>query len=735
MSGVVVLALASVSTLVWVAYSNTPTPAEPTVEGVQDQASIFYYTDGTEIGRVGKKRQSVDLEKVPKIVQEAVLAAENRSFRTDPGFSIRGTARAVWDNLTGGSGGGSTITQQLAKNYYSDPNNRTMSRKFKELFISVKLEEKYTKDEILELYLNTIYLGRNTYGIQAASREYFGEDVWKLTPDQAALLGGLIQHPNRDPAEKQWREWAQGRYEYTLNGLVEMGEMKAADAEKYKKTFPKLRSRNAGDQLYEGQQGYMLMRAKEELSRLGIDEQELTTKGLRVYTTFNKQRMADAKKAAEKSVAQVDPKKLAKKHIQVGLVSVNTANGEVIAFYGGPGYLEQSFNTVWQGSAQAGSAMKPYVLATALKQGYSLKSLVEGRSNTPLDANGNVVPKGTAGATVVPNTHDVGAAITLTKALQESVNTAFLQLAGKVGLDEVKETETDAGISPDMLKGHVGINLALGVNDIRAIEQAAGYQAFANGGVYHEPHVIRVVKQSDDKTVRLKPKYESRRVFSKGVAADATYAMQQVVKGGTATAAQLPDGRDVAGKTGTTDRNVSSWFVGYVPQVSTAVTMFSDANGTDGKKKSVVLPGIGEVEGGTIPARLWRSYMARATKGLEAKSFPAPSFDGIVQQWAKPPKPKKPEKPEWCDDRPWAHLHPKCQDGGGDGGGDKPPCQSPIPNGNCDANKPPSDPPPGWWCRIHRDSDKCRGRGDGRGLGETELEDVRPLLPFGRPPD
>ncbi|OLT21169.1 hypothetical protein BJF79_46915 [Actinomadura sp. CNU-125] len=126
--------------------------------------------------------------------------------------------------------------------------------------------------------------------------------------------------------------------------------------------------------------------------------------------------------------------------------------------------------------------------------------------------------------------------------------------------------------------------------------------------------------------------------------------------------------------------------------------------------------------------------MTRATKGLEVKSFPEPGFDGIVQKWAKPPKPKKPEKPEWCD-KPWGRLHPKCQDGGGDGG-DKPACPTPISNGNCDPNKPPSDPPPDWWCRLHRGAEECRERrGDGRGLGETEFENVGPLLPSGRPPD
>ncbi|MFD0683973.1 transglycosylase domain-containing protein [Actinomadura fibrosa] len=733
-AGVSLLGFAGFITMIWVAYSNTPTPVEPTVAGVEDQASIFYYTDNTEIGRIGKKRQSVELNQVPPIVQDAVLAAENRSFRTDPGFSVKGTTRAVWKNLTGGSGGGSTITQQLAKNYYSDPNNRTMDRKFKELFISLKLEDRYSKNEILKLYLNTIYFGRDTYGVQAASREYFGKDVWRLTPDQAAVLGGIIQNPNRDPGEKANQQYVTARYQYTLNGLVSMGKLSKADAERYKAKLPKIHEAGTGNQLYGGQRGYMLMRAKLELGRLGIDNTELTTKGLRVYTTFDRKKMAQARQAAENTVPQVKPGRLAKKKIRVGLVSVNTANGEVVAFYGGPNYLSQAFDNVWQGSAQAGSAMKPYVLATALKQNYSLKSLVEGRSNTPLDANGNVVAKGTPGAVVVPNSHNEGPAINLVKATQDSVNTAFIQLMGKVGIQEVIKTETDAGIASDLLKPHsCCLNLALGVNNIRPIEQAAGYATFANGGVYHQPHVIRTVKMTDNKTVRLKPKYESHRVFDGKVAADATYAMQQVIKGGTATAAALPDGRPAAGKTGTTDRNVATWFVGYVPQVSTAVTMYNDAVGPDGKKKSLIIDGLGEVQGGTIPARIWRAYMADATRGMSPEAFPAPVWGGIVQQWAKPP-PKKEKgdgKPPWCD-KPIGKFDPRCQDGddgdGGDGG-DKPPCQSPFPDGNCDPNKPPSNPPPGWWCSIHRDPGLCRGNG---GPNRPNLDGLVPLLPPAR---
>ena len=746
MAGVSGLGLAAFITLIWVAYANTPTPEEPTVAGVEDQASIFYYTDGKEIGRVGKKRQSVELEKVPPHVQNAVLAAENRSFYSDPGFSVKGTTRAVWDNLTGGSGGGSTVTQQLAKNYYSDPNNRTMSRKFKELFIAMKLEDKHSKNEILKLYLNTIYLGRNTYGIQAGSREYFGKDVWKLNPDEAAILGGIIQNPNRDPADKANEKWATGRYEYTLKGMVSMGKLSEAEANKYiQQGLPKLKKAGTSDQLYGGQRGYMLMRAQEELRRLGIDEKELTTKGLRVYTTFNRKRMAMAKRAAEKTVPQVNPKKLAKKKIRVGVVSVNSANGEVVSFYGGPDYLDQSFNNVWQGSAQGGSAMKPYVLATALKQNYSLKSTLEGKSKTPIGPDGSVVSKDDPNAVMVPNSHDVGTPVDMVTATKDSVNTAFIQLMGKVGIEEVIKTETDAGIADDLLKPHsCCLNLALGVNNIRPIEQAAGYAVFANGGVYHQPHVIRQVKESDNKSVRLKPKYEQHRVFDPKVAADATFAMQQVVKGGTATAAALP-GRPAAGKTGTTDRNVATWFVGYTPQISTAVTLFNDDTGPDGKKKSVVLPGIGTVEGGTIPARIWKAYMANAMQGMEVQQFPPPAWGGIVQKWAKPPKKDKDDdKPRWCDE-PIGRFDPRCQDGGdgddrgdGDGGGDRPACQSPFQNGDCDPNKPPSNPPPRWWCQLHQGDPACRGRGGGRGAepnSQPNTAGAVPLLPLSRPPE
>ncbi|MEU5880972.1 transglycosylase domain-containing protein [Spirillospora sp. NPDC047279] len=755
--GVMLLGFAGLCTLVAVAYAQTPTPAEPTVQGVKDQASIFYYAGGKkEIGRIGKKRESVQLGaqgekptkgKVPDFVQDSVLAAENRSFRSDRGgISIKGTGRAVYVNLTGGSGGGSTITQQLAKNYYSDVNNRTMSRKFKELFISMKLEEKHSKDEILQLYLNTIYFGRDTYGIQAASREYFGKNVWEIKPDQAAFLGGLIQNPNRDPAEDKNKAWITERYQYTLNGLVTMGKMQSSQADAYKPKLPAIKAAGASGNLFGGQKGYMLMRAKLELERQGIDSKTLTTKGLRVYTTFDARLMAEAQRAAEHAVPQVNPKKLAKKKIRVGLISIDTKNGEVKAFYGGPNYLNQAFDNVWQGKAQAGSAMKPYVLATALEKGYSLKSLVEARSMVPIDTQGNVTPGG-----VKFKTGHSKPVMDLIEATQWSNNTAYVQLGFKVGYQDVYKMATQAGVASTLLDPHKGgAGMFLGANDIRPVEQAAGYAPFANGGKYHQPHVLKRVLNPDGKTDYKKLKWDNHEVFSADVAAKATYAMRRVVSGGTATAARLPDGREAAGKTGTTDHNVATWFVGYVPQLSTAVTLFNDNFDKQLKRKrSLILPGIGEVQGGTVPATIWREYMSEATKGLDAEPFPQATMDGTVYKWAKPPvkkEEKDDDKPAFCK-LPIFKDDPRCKDDNGEDPTDptdptdKPACQTPIPDGNCDPNKPPRRPPPDWWCQAHPDLasqyPSCRKQDDDGGDPTQPQTQQRTLfvLPTGRTED
>ncbi|GAA3962482.1 transglycosylase domain-containing protein [Actinomadura viridis] len=710
--------------LIGVAYAQTPVPAKPGNSDVTKTAAIFYYADGKrEIGRLGKNREMVTLDKVPKHVQEAVIAAENRSFWTDSGFSPKGLSRAVWVNVSGGSTqGGSTITQQLAKNYYLS-DEQTMSRKFKELFISLKLEDKLgSKQKILEQYLNTIYFGRNAYGIQAASKAFFGKDVSKLNVSEGALLGAIIQQPGKfDPAsdDPDLVKQTQARYQYVLNGMRKTGNISEADHAKYFNTLPK--TANGGVETYGGQRGYMIKRAILELSRdQGISEEQLLNQGLRVTTTFDYDKMIAAKKAVH-SVVPGDPAKLLKQNIRLGLASVNTTNGEVDAIYGGPDFLKQSFDNVWKGSAQAGSAMKPYVLATALQKGYSLKSTVEGRSGVSLDGTGKVVPNGTPGALKpIRNSHNAPGAIDLVKATKESSNTGYVQLALKVGVSNVVENAEKMGVSPDLVgpyKEQAG--LALGINDIRPIEQAAGYSVFANGGTYYQPHVVKKVRAKDSEQDYKKLEWKkAENVFPTTVTRDVNYALQQVVEpGGTAEAAKLPD-RQVAGKTGTTEKNVATWFVGYVPKIATSVTLFND------KKKTLSLDGQAEVYGGGITARIWKAYMTEATKGTSPDQFEGPAWGGNTQQWAQAPKPKKTERPE--------DEEPQCDNGNGNGNGhgngrprdprcedqpsspppstELPPCQTPMTNPTCDPNKPPEENPPddGWWCQRHKQEEICR---------------------------
>ena len=729
-TGVLALGFLGFLTLIGVAYAQTPVPEVGNSDATKT-AAIFYYADGKrEIGRIGKNRVLVTLDKVPEHVREAVIAAENRSFWHDSGFSIKGLSRAIWVNLTGGeTQGGSTITQQLAKNYYLS-DERTMSRKFKELFISLKLEDKLgSKEKILEQYLNTIYFGRNAYGIQAAAKAFYGKNVSQLNPGEGALLAAMIQQPGRfDPASEDPELVKQtlNRYNYVLNGMRKINKISEADYAKYYNRLPKTVDMG-GYETYGGQRGYMIKRAIKELQRdQGISEETILNNGLRIYTTFDYDKMIAAKKAVE-SVLPTHPQKLLKRSIRVGVASVNTQNGEVEAIYGGPDYLKQTFDNVWAGSAQAGSAMKPYVLATALEKGYSLKSLVDGRSGISFDGSGKVVPNGTPGALApIRNSHNAPGAIDLIKATKESSNTGFVQLALKVGVPDVVDYIEKMGVSPDMVKAYrQQAGLALGINDIRPIEQAAGYAVFANGGNYYQPHVVRAVKNKDGSADFKKLSWKrSEGVLKKTVTRDVTYALQQVVQpGGTAPAAKLPD-RPVAGKTGTTEKNVATWFVGYVPKISTAVTLFND------EKKTLTLDGQSEIYGGGITAKIWHAYMAKATEGTPPEQFEPPAWGGTQQQWAQKPKPKESEepdpeesKPAWCND-PRLKDHPMCKDREEPGGpptGDKPPCQTPFPNGNCDPNKPPEDNPPddGWWCRMHQSSPVCRdGDGEEPGPGD-----------------
>jgi membrane peptidoglycan carboxypeptidase len=731
MLGVCGLGFLGAVTLVGVAYAMTPVPKTPN-EGVQDQASIFYFRDGkTEIGRIGVKRQIVDLKQVPGPVQDAVLAAENRSFRSDPGFSPTGIGRAVWNNVRGGATqGGSTITQQLAKNYYSDPANRTMSRKFKELFISVKLENKFDKNQILQLYLNTIYFGRDTYGIQAAAQEYFHTNIAHLRADQAALLAGIIQNPNEDPRVKANRTYVAQRYSYVLDGMVSMGRLAPDAAAKYKTRLPKVYAASKSG-AFAGQNGYLLQRSKNALHSMGITDQMISKNGYRVVTTWDK----GLQEAARRSVENYKKQKGFGKDVRIGLASIDVKNGEMLAAYGGPDYLKQYFDDAYQSQIQAGSSFKPYVLAAGLEQGIGLHSLFDTRSPQSFDGVGRSVSPGDPTAFTFHNDGNEQFGVKdLVFSTAHSLNTVYVPLGLKAGLGNVVKAAESAGIpedSPD-LTAKVG-GLSLGTASVRPLDQAAGFATFANKGRANTPHSVRAVYLNDQAKKKNKawkrPKLEKKNdpAFgpeSEGIAADTTYAMQAVVKYGTGTRARLLDGRPVAGKTGTTNQNKAAWFVGYTPQVSTAVAMWRQKDTKKGPK-FYSLRGIGgysQIYGGQLPADIWRDYMTVAMNGKQVEQFPPPANIGEVHKYATPKPTIKTPKPKpkrdcdrfgffrpHCQNQP-PNPNPSCQQNGGFNNGQ--PCPTPTPTPNqCD--RFPTLP----GCR--NDGGGGNGGGAGGGAGDS----------------
>ncbi|WP_328794715.1 transglycosylase domain-containing protein [Herbidospora solisilvae] len=583
--------------VIWVL---TPIP-DTTQELATAQGSVIYYRDGkTVLANRGVDRKNVPLSAVPKVVREAVIAAENRTFYQDQGVSLSGTARAMWSTLTGNQiQGGSTITQQLVRNYYSGlSQERSIMRKLKEIMISLKVDRSKSKDWVLEQYLNTIYFGRGAHGIQAAAQAYFRVDVGKLTPAQGAYLAAVIQQPSNfaNPTGAMLTA-AQARWKSVVDGMVKIGAVTPAQAAQM--TFPELKKQKKPLSL-SGQNGYMLAQVVGELNRMGYSDEDIFQDGLKVTTTFDKKLMA----AASDAVADVLPEGTPKK-VRAGLAAVDPGNGEVVAFYGGRDYAQSEWNSAFDAKVQAGSTFKAYALAAALQDGVPLTQRYYG--NSPMYVNGAAIPN-SGGSSY--------GSVNLVQATQYSVNTAFVDLGQQIGLDKIAAAAEAAGIPAEQLAQHrKAATFPLGVASVSAVQQAGAYATFAAGGVHHEPHVIRSVTDASGKT--RKTDTTGRRVFTEDTATDATYAMEQVVTSGTGTGARLYD-RPVAGKTGTTDASAAVWFTGYTPQLSVAVDMFRDDN------LPVTIPGYGELYGGTLPAQIWKAFMTTAMEGKPVKEFPDP---------------------------------------------------------------------------------------------------------------
>jgi membrane peptidoglycan carboxypeptidase len=574
------------------------------------QSGAVFYADGkTQVGLVGaRNRVSVPLSQVPPPVRRAVLAAEDRGFYSEPAVSPIGIARAALVDLKHGDfvQGGSTITQQYVKNAYLTQ-QRTLTRKVKEFFISIKIGQTHSKDQILEDYLNTIYFGRGAYGIEAGAKAYFGKDVAALTTSEGAVLAASIQAPTfLDPAKHLDR--AKSRWNYVLDGMVKKGWLSRSD--RAAATYPTDLQPLSSSSNLAGPNGYLLSTVQLELESHGISENELNRGGLRIVTTFD----PATQQAALAAVNGLVGNGKVPADVRTALVAVEPGTGKVLAMYGGADYLTRPFNDATQSIPQMGSTFKPYVLAAALKSGLSLKTTFSGHSPQTLDKQ------------VVHNDNDEQfGKIDLVTATAQSVNTVYVQLGEKVGLAKVIDAAHAAGLPPSTVLSNNG-SMLLGSDSTHPIDAAGAFATFAAKGAYAQPYVVQTVTDAKGH-VLYEGKPQTKKAFDDKVSADVTYALQQVVKSGTGKAAAI--GRPAAGKTGTTSGNASAWFVGYTPQLSTAVAMFRDNNAP-----LQSIGGYKQIYGGTLPAQMWAAFMKAALAHSKVENFPPPGNVGVA---ASPP--------------------------------------------------------------------------------------------------
>ena len=577
---------------------------------VNSQATIIQYADGSEIGRIGaQNRTIVPLANIPMQLRRAVLAAEDKNFYSNRAFSVTGILRAAVNNLRGGSlQGGSTITQQYAKTAFLTP-NRDIKRKIKELIIAIKLENQFSKDQILENYLNTIYFGRGAYGVETGAQLYFGRSANQLTLEQSAVLASILRSPGYyDPDYREGNlERLQARFKYVIDNMHNEGWI--SDKRYAKVKFPEVKGRVRSGTL-SGPKGYLMQAVQSELNSLGFTDDQLMIGGLVVKTTLEKL----AQQAAVDAVDKESPKK-APDNLHIGMVSIRPVTGEIVAMYGGKDYLVRQLNDATQSIAQAGSTFKPFALIAALQAGISLSSIWNGDSPKVFDDAGKPYEVSNYGDKSFGD-------LPLLKATASSVNTIYVPLGIKAGLDNIVNAARAAGI-PESVALMPTPSIVLGVASPHVIDVASAFATFAAQGVYAKPFLVKEV-QGSNKGVLYEATIQPQEVFDKSVMADLTYALSEVTRAGTATAAVSKLGRVSAGKTGTSQNNASAWFSGYVPQLATSIAFFRD----DATQSLNGIGGLTSLTGGSFPARIWTAYMKAALKEIPEEAFPEPAYIG-----------------------------------------------------------------------------------------------------------
>ncbi|EGX56322.1 penicillin-binding protein, partial [Streptomyces zinciresistens K42] len=599
-------------------------------QAAQRQSNVYKYSDGTLLARDGKvNREIVDLSKVPKKVQYTFVAAENKSFYQDNGIDLKGTARGLLNTVRGkGAQGGSTITQQYVKNYYLSQ-EQTVSRKLKEMVISLKVDRRLTKDEILAGYINTSYYGRNAYGIQAAAQAYYRVDADRLTVAQGAYLAALLQAPSQydwAAASDAGKRLVTARWNYVLDNMVGKGWLDGSERRGMK--FPEPRDpRPAAGR--EGQKGYLIELANRQLEDQLMKQQGMTRSQAEAAVvdqgwtvTLNVDRKKQA--ALEKSVkAQLTGRLDAKKRkvdadVQAGAVSVDPKTGRIVALYGGVDYFKHYLSNATRTDYQPASTFKPVILAAALEEG------AQTQDGDPISAD--TVYDGTSKRQVVDDGAKVGFSpeneddrdygdVSVQTAMNKSVNSVFAQMGVDVGMKYVMDTAAKLGM--DTGRAQAVPAQTLGTMGASPLQMAGVYATLDNHGKKVTPGILKKAEHNS-RTVAI-PDPVGEQVVSRSAADTVTSVLTGVVDDGTArrSVALNPrrDGQKVAGKTGTSDDNKSAWFTGYTPDLVTSVGLFGeDDKAPHPQVKMYGAGGNPRVNGGGFPAEVWAAYMFGVTR-------------------------------------------------------------------------------------------------------------------------
>ncbi|MDR7422813.1 MAG: penicillin-binding protein 1A [Armatimonadota bacterium] len=565
------------------------------------QATRVYAASGELIASLFREnRQIVPVTEIPPVMRQAVLAIEDERFFAHKGVDPRGILRALWRNVREGElvEGGSTITQQLARNLFLSQ-ERTVSRKLAEIFLAIEIERRLTKEEILERYLNQVYFGQGAYGVEMAARVYFGKRVKDVTLPEAALLAGLVRAPS---IYSPYRNLALARQQQhrvlarmAANGFISTEEAAAARAAPIR-LAPATNAGLAGIRAPYFV-SYILPKLLETYG-----EEMVYKGGLRVYTTLDPAMQAAAERAVVAGINSARARRL--NVTQAALVALDPATGEIRAMIGGVDFATSQFNRAWQARRQPGSAFKVFVYTAAIAAGVPPTRILDDSPVTfRIPGAPDWSPKNYDGKFSGP--------VTVRRAIERSINVPAARMVAELGPAKVVETARAMGIESPM-EPH--LSLALGAVDVTPLEMAVAYATLANGGLRVEPYAI--VRVTDARGRVLEERRPRRQV---GLPGEVAYVMTDILKGviahGTGTAARI--GKPAAGKTGTTDDYRNAWFIGYTPHLAAAVWVGNDDNTP-----------MNRVVGGTVPAEIWGAFMRVATANHPADDW-SPA-DGVV---------------------------------------------------------------------------------------------------------